>query len=253
MTRALILAAGRGSRLKHLTEDRPKGLVELHGQPLIAWQLHALRAAGISQIALVGGYRAEALERFRLPTFLNARWSETNMVRSLIAADHWLSAAPTVISYSDIFYDAATVTHLAADPADLAISYDRDWLQLWSQRFADPLSDAETFAADERGIVRDIGRKPSSLDEVRGQYMGLLKFTPAGWSQIRAKLQSLDPARCDKLDMTSMLRLMITDGAEIKAVPRVGPWGEIDSETDLSLYDGQTGGAKLPPSPGASA
>jgi len=249
VTRALILAAGRGSRLKHLTEDRPKGLVELHGQPLIAWQLHALRGATISQIAVVGGYRADALERFRLPTFLNGRWSETNMVRSLMAADSWLSAAATVVSYSDIVYDAATVSKLAADPADIAISYDRDWLQLWSRRFADPLSDAETFSADDGGIVRDIGRKPTSLDEVRGQYMGLLKFTPAGWAKIRGKLESLDATRCDKLDMTSMLRLMIADGAEIKAVPRVGPWGEIDSETDLSLYDDNAGGPKLPPTP----
>ena len=57
--KAIILAAGRGSRMKNLTDDRPKCLVELRGKALLDWQLAALREAGIEQAAIVTGYRRE--------------------------------------------------------------------------------------------------------------------------------------------------------------------------------------------------
>lgn len=247
--RGLILAAGRGSRLKHQTEDRPKGLVELKGRPLIDWQLHALRGAGITGIALVGGYRAEALDRFTLPKFTNLRWAETNMVRSLMCASTWLMREPTIVSYSDIVYDAATVRRLAAEQADIAISYDPAWQGLWSARFGDPLLDAETFRLSDNAMIADIGRKPSSLSEIQGQYMGLLKFTPDGWAAAHRFLEALPPDRCDKLDMTTTLRLLIEAGHGIKAVAAAGPWAEIDSETDLALYSQSNSPVKLPPPP----
>jgi len=60
--RVIILAAGQGTRLRPFTDDRPKCLVELHGRPLLHRQLDVLRAAGLNDIALVGGYRADCLE-----------------------------------------------------------------------------------------------------------------------------------------------------------------------------------------------
>jgi len=55
--KAIILAAGRGSRMKNLTDERPKCLVELRGNPLLDWQLAALLEAGIDRIAIDTGYR----------------------------------------------------------------------------------------------------------------------------------------------------------------------------------------------------
>ena len=57
--------------------------------------------------------------------------------------DPWLRAHDCIVSYADIFYTGETVKRLAAAGGDLAMSYDPDWLALWSRRFADPLSDAE--------------------------------------------------------------------------------------------------------------
>ncbi|MFZ9450262.1 MAG: NTP transferase domain-containing protein, partial [Alphaproteobacteria bacterium] len=59
--RAIILAAGRGSRMRQLTDERPKCLVPLRGRPLLEWQLEALRGAGIREIGIVTGYRREML------------------------------------------------------------------------------------------------------------------------------------------------------------------------------------------------
>ena len=62
MMRAIILAAGRGSRLGHLGNDRPKCFVELEGKPLIERQIAALRRGGADEIGVVRGYRAEMID-----------------------------------------------------------------------------------------------------------------------------------------------------------------------------------------------
>ncbi len=236
--KALILAAGRGSRMLARTEDRPKGLVEVAGKPLLERQISALRAAGLTEIGAVTGYQAQALEGRDLTLFHNPRWAETNMVASLAAAVDWLRAGPVLVSYSDIFYPSEAPAALLAAAADIAITFDPNWLSLWSRRFDDPLSDAETFRLGPDGTLREIGAKPSSLEQVEGQYMGLLRFTPAGWSHVEALRESLPADRRDRLDMTGMLRLLLEQGVVIDAIPAPWPWGEVDSETDLAVYEG---------------
>ena len=235
--KAIILAAGRGSRMKELTEDRPKCLVPLAGPPLLDYQVAALRGAGLDPLGVVCGWRREKLEGRGLTCFDNPRWAETNMVASLACAGEWLRQGPCIVSYSDIFYLAPAVAALAAAPGDVAITFDPAWLGLWAKRFADPLADAETFRRDPEGRVIEIGRRAASTSEIEGQYMGLLKFTPAGWSAAELAWQQLEPARRDKLDMTSLLRLLIESGTSVYGVPTPGPWGEADSAEDLALYE----------------
>jgi choline kinase len=82
----VILAAGRGSRLLSLTDDRPKGLVRVDGRALVEWQLDALRGGGVESLAIVTGYRQQDYDRFSVRTLHNARWAETNMVASMLCA-----------------------------------------------------------------------------------------------------------------------------------------------------------------------
>jgi len=243
--RALILAAGRGSRMKIRTEDRPKCLVELAGHALLDLQLAAIRSAGIKDVAIVSGYMGHKLEGRGLRLFRNERWNESNMVASLRVADEWLRGDACIVSYADIFYPKETVESLAAGIDDLAISYDPDWLTLWSARFEDPLSDAETFRRDAGGQLVEIGRRPKAAAEVEGQYMGLLKFSPAGWARIRSLLDRLPAGEIDRLDMTSLLSRLIQAGERIGTVPTAPGWGEIDSETDLAYYDEEVQAGRL--------
>src|SRR5580700_1356503 len=122
--RAVILAAGRGSRLGAISDDRPKCLVPLAQKPLIERQISALRGGGISSIGVVRGYRGEMINLAGITYFENPRWAETNMVMSLVAAGEWLRSSDVVISYADIFYSQDVVRDLAAAPGDLVISYD---------------------------------------------------------------------------------------------------------------------------------
>jgi L-glutamine-phosphate cytidylyltransferase len=244
--KAIILAAGRGSRMKTATEDRPKCLVELAGHSLFSLQLSALRAGGVDQIAVVGGYRAEKLVRPDVKLFKNARWSETNMVMSLAAAADWLKGSTCLVSYADIFYPAATVRRLAMlQGPQLTIAYDPNWRALWEARFTDPLSDAETFQMTDGNRLVEIGARATSLDQIEGQYMGLLRFTPESWAAVEALLNELDAARRDKLDMTSLLSLLLQRDVDIRAVPTDAGWGEVDSESDLAYYEAEVGSGRI--------
>lgn len=234
--KAIILAAGRGSRMGPMTAEQPKCLTTLAGRSLLEWQVAALREAGIEQIGIVRGYRKELLPE-ALHAFDNVRWAETNMVASLRSASEWLAHDPCIVSYSDIVYAPQTIRLLVSSPDDLVISYNTQWLDLWRSRLDDPLADAETFAVEADGRVSDIGRRPQALDEVKGQYMGLLKFLPAAWRQVDAYLATLAPAEVDRLDMTGLLQRLIASGMRIQGIPIAGMWYEIDTASDWALCE----------------
>ena len=244
--RALILAAGRGSRMGRLGADRPKCLVELDGRPLIELQMAALRRGGAEEIGVVRGYRAEMLDVRGVAYFHNERWADTNMVGSLAAAASWLRSTPLIVSYADIFYRSDLVRGLAAAPGSLVITYDRAWRSLWRRRFADPLADAETFRVDGAGRLREIGGRTERIEDIQGQYMGLLKFTPPAWRAVEALVGSLEEAARDRLDMTGLLRRLLADGAlPIDTLGTDGQWGEIDNPADLDLYQSMLAAGEL--------
>jgi choline kinase len=235
--RAVILAAGRGTRLGPYTVDRPKCLVELAGRPLLDRQVSALLAAGADEVAVAAGWRAELFDGRGLTVFVNEHWASTTMVESLATAAPWLRAGPVLVSYGDIVYSAATARALAGAGQDLAIAYDPGWRVLWERRFDAPLDDAETFRLDHRGLLAEIGGRPASADEVQGQYLGLLKFTPPAWALVERVLRT-EPA-VHGADMTGLLRFLVRElGVEVGAVPVSGPWCEFDHPSDVEVGHG---------------
>ncbi len=230
--RALILSAGRGSRIGDATRDRPKALIEVRGRTLLERQIRCLRAAGAAEVGCVAGWHAEAFAGFQNldRLFINPNWSRTSMVESLMTAEKWLVDDVCLVSYGDIVYSSRDARALAEIDADLAIAQDPQWLSAWSRRFVEPLDDAETFATDEAGWVTDIGRRPRDLTEVQGQYVGLIRFTPHGW-----RIAS-DVARTGPRDMTGLLgRLVDTEAIPVRSVALQDPWWEFDHPADLDL------------------
>ena len=234
--KAIILAAGRGSRMAGLTDEKPKCLTVLGGRSLIQWQLAALREAGITRVGVVSGYRAALLRGYGEQGFHNSRWDRTNMVMSLAAADQWLREGTCVVSYSDIVYHPDIVRALMSVEGSLVITYDALWAELWKMRFDAPLSDAESFQVDAEVRLTAIGERVRSIDEIGGQYMGLLSITPDGWNQILRVLEALSPQEQDALDVTALLRALREHGAVVAAVRVEGRWAEVDSASDVAKY-----------------
>jgi choline kinase len=232
--RGIILAAGRGSRMGSLTSDLPKCRTVLFGKELIKWQLDSLHDASIKNIAIIKGYLSETFD-FNLKYFENERWRHTNMVSTLLEANDWLENYSCIVSYSDIIYSSDAVNTLISAKGDITITYDPNWHDLWSMRFEDPLSDAETFKLNG-DLISEIGNKASSISEIDGQYMGLIKITPKGWKSVITYLNNFSSEYIDKMDMTMLLRGLINSNVDINAAPISDLWMEVDSERDIKIY-----------------
>jgi len=236
--KGLILAAGRGSRMRELTRHRPKCMLSLGDQTLIRWQISALSAAGVTDLAVVRGYLGHRIDAPEVRFIDNPRWADTNMVASLLCARDWIGKETAVVSYSDIVYGAGSVRELISMEGEICIVFDPNWLTLWSQRFTKPLDDAETFQASDDGTLLEIGQRATSLGQIKGQFMGLLLFRDYGLHQVISYVDKLSDDVLDQLDMTDLMSRMLVDGVHISAQPISGNWAEVDSEFDLRLYEG---------------
>jgi len=221
----------------NLTERIPKGMLQLYGKTLFEWQIQALHEAGITDIYIVKGYRGEAIPYTHVGYRENPRWDSTNMFCSLMAASDLFVTDDCVVSYADIVYSAEAVRALLRGAGDVRITFDTNWLLLWQQRFENPLADAETFSCGENGTLAEIGARAETVDQIQGQYMGLLYFTPQGWRHAKRASALLPAEKLAALDMTSLLGLLLQHDVEVSTVPYSRPWGEVDSLSDLVLLE----------------
>lgn len=236
--KALILAAGEGTRLRPYTLDRPKCMVEIDGLSLLDRQLMVLRSEGIVDLTLLGGYRSDMLAQFGFQIRINQRYHETNMVWSLFCAEDCMDGE-LLLAYGDIVYSRAVLQAVLASSADIAVAIDLDWEAYWRARNENPLDDAETLRMDAKDRLLEIGQKPISLAQIQGQYMGLMKFSGQGLKQLRATFHRARVAGSvrgkppEKAYMTDLLQLMIDEGHALTAVKVHGDWVEVDTVSDL--------------------
>jgi L-glutamine-phosphate cytidylyltransferase len=238
---AVILAAGRGSRMGVLTGDCPKCLCLIAGRPILSWTLAALRAHGVDQVLMVVGWQRDKLAGWADVQVVNPRWAESNMVRSLQLAGQWLSRAPTLVLYGDGAYGRRALARvLAPTEADIAVPGDLLWHSLWKRRFVDPLRDAETWMCRDKRLI-EIGSRTQDIQHIQAQFMGLLKTTPAGWAHISDQLMRCEVAAgveaVDRMDVTGMLKWLIANDTSIECIDVDGGWVEIDSDGDRQAVE----------------
>ena len=236
--KVVILAAGEGTRLRPYTLDRPKCMVEIDGVSLIDRQLEVLKSEGIDDIVIIGGYKSEMLKRGDIKLKVNARYFETNMVWTLFSAEEELEG-DVIVSYGDIVYSKNILKALIKSKADIAVTIDKKWEGYWRERNENPLDDAETLKLRKDGTISEIGQKPSSLEEIEGQYMGLMKFSSEGVRQIKSAFHSalesgkLLGKEVENSYMTDLLQFIVSIGGKVASVQIDEDWVEVDTVEDL--------------------
>lgn len=243
-TKAIILAAGTGSRLRPYTNDRTKVMVELFGRPILDYQLDVFGEHGIDDVVVVTGYAAESVPEGPYRTVHNERYAESNMVESLFTArDALRSGGDVVVAYGDIVFESDVLGAVLAKDAPVTVAVDREWHRYWSLRMEDPLEDAEMLKLGHDDRIVELGKTPSSLADIEGQYTGLIRF--------RSDLAQQLPYIYDRMDrnatydgepfsnlyMTAFLQYLIDRGHEVRAAFIENGWLEVDTCADLSLYD----------------
>lgn len=244
--RAVILAAGRGERLRPYTNQLPKCQLPFAGRTLLEWQLSALRICGMSDISIVTGHARSAIP-LNIKQHFNANYLTSNMVASLFCAETELSG-PCLICYSDIIYEPRLIRALLGGTDNIDVIIDTAWLDYYQRRFDDPYEEAESLVFGADNSIVDIGRSRPKPADVQGQYVGLIRLSEAGarvfvdrfhkwrayfWEQPWIRGRSLK-----KAFMTDFLQAMINDGVRVSGVPVQHGWLEFDGTDDYHKAQG---------------
>jgi choline kinase len=254
--KVIILAAGQGTRLRPLTDNRPKCMVEVNGRSIIERQLETMHACGIKDedITIIAGYCSEVLrEKFKntkMNIIVNKDFETTNMVCSLMCAKDLMREQDDIlISYGDIIYEESVLLKILHSEENSSVIVDDGWYGYWSERCENPLDDAETLMFDENDYLIEIGQKTTELAKVQSQYIGLMRFRGEGLKNLLALAEEADERSKNgialwrtsrtyqKMYMTDLLQGLIDEGNKLKAVHINRGWFEIDDCDDLKVVE----------------
>lgn len=244
MTRVIILAAGEGKRLRPITNDLPKCMIKLGGIPLITRQLELLRELGIKNINIVTGYKSEFFESMGCNLINNKNYKTTNMLYSLMLAYKLFDSKEDIlVLYSDIIFEKKIIKQIININKNIVVAADDSWEKLWSKRMDDYINDVESFKLGDKGQIIEIGKKVNSIQEIKAQYMGIIKFSKNIQSQIISLYKSIikdDSKRRSEINsiyLTEFLQILIDRNFDIFPSITSGGWLEIDTLEDLEIYE----------------
>jgi choline kinase len=241
----IILAAGKGSRLLPLTKRNPKCMTELKGKSILSRQINLYRKLGASKIIVVCGYMHEKINEDYIIKVINNDFDSSNMVYSLMLAKDFLDGN-TIISYGDIFFKADLLNNLLNNSRDIVITSDSAWKSYWSQRFDNPLEDAESFVKGKSFKVKSLGQKEKTIKNIDGQFIGLIKLSKEGCKRFISTYNSCHQNKLCKLNAWNSGRKLklsyMTDILNYFAkqnylfyVETIGGWVEVDDIKDLEI------------------
>jgi len=241
----IIVAAGQGTRLRPLTNDKPKCMVKYNNKPIINYILETASECNLEKIAIVNGYKKEVLESYLqdklLTFFTNKEFDKTNMVSTLFNAKEFMDD-DIIISYADIIYKKEILEQLIVSEDEFSVVIDKEWKDLWSLRMENPLEDAETLKVLDGKII-ELGKKPKSYDEIEGQYIGLMKISKSAIKKVITYYESLnkdkpyDEQDYNNMYMTSLIQMIIDNVMDVKPIWIEGGWIEIDCVEDMKMYN----------------
>jgi choline kinase len=227
--RAIILAAGRGWRLKPYTETTPKCLVEIGEKTLLQRYLDALKALGVPEAVLVLGHLKEQViaEAARGPAEVevrivtNEQFTRGNIL-SLWCARHEFDD-DVLIMDGDVLFPRELLARLIASPDPNAIAVD--------ERFQDTGEEQKVICED--GWVVEVTKKISADPRVRGEEVGVLRLSADAAEVLRGVLEEFIETGKDSVEYEEALRELAVEVPI--GVVEMGdlPWIEIDFEEDL--------------------
>src|SRR5215831_4186303 len=226
--RAVILAAGRGTRMRELTADVPKPMIEVRGKPVLQHILEGLRDAGIHHSLLVVGYRADAVRdffgdgsRYKVTIHYKTQTVQDGTGRVVELARDFVGSRPFILAYGDILVGPANYKRV------VDLSHDVEAI-LTVTRGEDVSKGGAVFLNDEMDLV-DLREKPKPGESTSPWYnAGLYAFRP-GIFDFTAKLK---PSPRGEYELTDAIRELAKSGKKVRAIELTGEWADVrDPET----------------------
>jgi NDP-sugar pyrophosphorylase family protein len=230
--KAVVLAAGRGTRMGAITDDVPKAMLSVQGRPLLEHVLERLAQVGVGQFLVVVGYRREMIEEhfanWRLPVeFLVQDPIDGTGSAARLARD-FVGDEPFLLTFGDILCDPTAYTScsdaLLHHPATMAVLGVKDT--------DDPYRAAAVYV--ENGVVtRVIEKPPQGTSTTRWTSAGVYAMKPA----VFPYLDRLEPSPRNEYELTSIFEAMLHDGLELRIGAMEGAWRDVGRPEDLDAVN----------------
>ena len=239
--KALIIAAGLGSRLKKHTENLPKCMLDFGGKTLLQRQLESYKQNGIKDIALVRGYKKEKINYKDIKYFENKDYKNNNILNSIFYAEKVINGN-IIISYSDILFDKSVVERTLKSDHDISVVVDIDWRGYYVGRKDHPISEAENVIFNSNNEVEKIGKINTGNQEVHGEFIGMIKLSNRGTEIFKEHFHRLKKIYWNKpfqrakifqkAYLTDFIQELVDIGIKVHCVIIESGWKEIDTVED---------------------
>lgn len=239
--RGIVLAATRGSALGPLTEDKPKCMVEIQGQPLLRRLTRSLRQSGVRDVAVVRGYAKDAVDLPNLTYIDNDAFETTGEAASLATAIDRLTG-DTVIAYGDILFRRYILDALVETEGDIVLAVDGMWRERTDRsensgrdlvRCSRPFS--PSFIEDDPILFEGIVADANDADDCTGEWIGIARLSKKGAELVRKELKAM---KSDGTLETADLATLFARLADAGNAPHVhyvaGHWLDVNDAFDLA-------------------
>ncbi len=232
--KAVLLAAGRGTRMREMTADLPKPMLEVRGKPVLQHIVEGLRDAGITNFLIVVGYRADAVQnffgdgsRYNAAIQYTTQTVQDGTGRVVELAKNFTADAPFILGYGDILIGAENYKSIVDLPKDVeaVISVTR----------GEDVSKGGAVFVNERMELVDLREKPKPGEATSPWYnAGLYAFRPSIFD-FTAKLK---PSPRGEYELTDAIRELAQSGKKVQALELTGNWADVrDPETLARLNE----------------
>ncbi len=231
--RAVILAAGRGRRLGGFGDARPKILLRFGGRSLLQRHLEILEHSGVGEIAVVVGYRADAIRdeikalgrAGQVSLIENPRYTEGSVVSLWSARDALANGQPSLLMDGDVLYDWRLMQRLTESRHANCLLMDRN---------IEPGDEPVKLCIAENRIV-DFHKKPTNAHDFHGESVGFFKLSPEIAATLLAGAEAYVTSNRHDQEYEEPLRdLILASAADVFGYEDITglPWSEIDFALD---------------------
>ncbi len=236
VTKAVLLAAGKGTRMRELTAELPKPMIAVRGKPILEHIVGGLAAAGVQRILIVVGYRADVVqdhfgngERFGVQVEYATQVVQDGTGRVVELARDFAGADPFVLSYGDILIRPENYQRLVQlDDAEALVSVKYN---------PGEIAKGGAVFVNERFELVDLREKPKPGEPTSPWYnAGVYTFRPSIFD-FTARLEKSERG---EYELTDAIRALALSGKKVQALELAGEWADVrDPEILAELNAGE--------------
>ena len=223
VTKAVLLAAGKGTRMRELTNDLPKPMIAVRGKPILQHIVEGLRGAGITRVQIIVGYRAEIVReyfgngsKFDIEIDYAAQLVQDGTGRVVALAESFVSRDPFVLSYGDILIAPTNYTRLVElGGAEALVTVKHN---------PSEVAKGGAVFVNERFELIDLREKPQPGEATSPWYnAGVYTFRPSIFKHI-AELQKSPRG---EYELTDAIRALARAGKMVRTLELTGEWADV--------------------------